>query len=52
MEEATMFKIFVFQVVTGMKIFQTKIGRLFSNNIANVITTSFKRGRVRFEDID
>ncbi|WP_414839003.1 flagellar hook-basal body complex protein [Carnobacterium sp. TMP28] len=36
--------------VTGMKNIQTKMD-VISNNIANVNTTSFKTGRVRFEDI-
>ena len=36
--------------VTGMKNIQTKMD-VISNNIANVNTTSFKTGRVRFEDM-
>lgn len=36
--------------VTGMKNLQTKMD-VISNNIANVNTTSFKAGRVRFEDM-
>lgn len=36
--------------VTGMKNMQTKMD-VISNNIANVNTTSFKAGRVRFEDM-
>lgn len=36
--------------VTGMKNLQTKMD-VISNNIANVNTTSFKSGRVRFEDM-
>ena len=36
--------------VTGMKNIQTKMD-VISNNIANVNTTSFKSGRVRFEDM-
>lgn len=36
--------------VTGMKSQQTKMD-VISNNIANVSTTGFKSGRVRFEDM-
>lgn len=36
--------------VTGMKNLQTKMD-VISNNIANVNTTGFKSGRVRFEDM-
>ncbi|MDE1548277.1 flagellar hook-basal body complex protein [Jeotgalibaca caeni] len=36
--------------VSGMKNIQTKMD-VISNNIANVNTTSFKSGRVRFEDM-
>lgn len=36
--------------VTGMKNLQTKMD-VISNNIANVNTTGFKTGRVRFEDM-
>ena len=36
--------------VTGMKNIQTKMD-VISNNIANVNTTAFKTGRVRFEDM-
>src|SRR5699024_8737764 len=36
--------------VIGMKNIQTKMD-VISNNIANVNTTSFKSGRVRFEDM-
>lgn len=36
--------------VSGMKNLQTKMD-VISNNIANVNTTSFKSGRVRFEDM-
>ena len=36
--------------VSGMKNLQTKMD-VISNNIANVNTTSFKTGRVRFEDM-
>lgn len=36
--------------VTGMKNVQTKMD-VISNNIANVNTTAFKTGRVRFEDM-
>ena len=36
--------------VSGMKGFQTKMDVL-ANNIANVNTTSFKSGRVRFQDM-
>ncbi|WP_373471059.1 flagellar hook-basal body complex protein [Carnobacterium alterfunditum] len=36
--------------VTGMKNIQTKMD-VISNNIANVSTTGFKTGRVRFEDM-
>jgi flagellar hook protein FlgE len=40
----------LFSGVTGMKNLQTKMD-VISNNIANVNTTGFKSGRVRFEDM-
>lgn len=40
----------LFTGVTGLKQFQTKMDVL-SNNIANVNTTAFKRGRVMFQDL-
>ncbi len=40
----------LFTGVTGLKNFQTKMDVL-SNNIANVNTTAYKRGRVMFQDL-
>ena len=49
MEEKEMLKS-LYSGVTGMKNIQTKMD-VISNNIANVNTTAFKTGRVRFEDM-
>ena len=49
MEEINMLKS-LYSGVTGMKSQQTKMD-VISNNIANVSTTGFKSGRVRFEDM-
>lgn len=49
MEEIIMLKS-LYSGVTGMKSQQTKMD-VISNNIANVSTTGFKAGRVRFEDM-
>lgn len=49
MEEINMLKS-LYSGVTGMKSQQTKMD-VISNNIANVSTTGFKAGRVRFEDM-
>lgn len=49
LEEKIMLKS-LYSGVTGMKNIQTKMD-VISNNIANVNTTSFKSGRVRFEDM-
>ncbi len=40
----------LFTGVSGLKNFQTKMD-VISNNISNVNTTAFKRGRVEFQDI-
>ena len=49
MEEKEMLKS-LYSGVTGMRNIQTKMD-VISNNIANVSTTAFKTGRVRFEDM-
>ena len=40
----------LFTGVSGLKNFQTKMD-VISNNISNVNTTAFKRGRVEFADL-
>ena len=40
----------LFTGVTGLKNFQTKMD-VISNNISNVNTTAFKRGRTEFADL-